>query len=41
MKEEWIDTGIKYATDYGLRIIAAIIIWVVGSWIIKKTSKLY
>ena len=36
MKEEWIDTGIKYATDYGLRIIAAIIIWVVGSWIIKK-----
>ncbi|HIC30328.1 MAG TPA: mechanosensitive ion channel [Flavobacteriaceae bacterium] len=36
MKEEWIDTGIKYATDYGLRIIAAIIIWIVGSWIIKK-----
>ncbi|UAB74214.1 mechanosensitive ion channel family protein [Mesoflavibacter sp. SCSIO 43206] len=36
MKEEWIDTGIKYATDYGLRIVAAIIIWVVGSWIIKN-----
>lgn len=36
MKEEWIDTGIKYAADYGLRIIAAIIIWIVGSWIIKK-----
>ena len=36
MKDEWIDTGINYALEYGLRIIAAIIIWVIGTWVIKK-----
>ncbi|WP_242130731.1 mechanosensitive ion channel family protein [Aestuariivivens marinum] len=33
--EEWI----KLAIDYGLKVVAAIIIWVVGSWIIKKLLK--
>ncbi|MDX1317364.1 MAG: mechanosensitive ion channel, partial [Xanthomarina gelatinilytica] len=28
--------GIELATEYGLKIIGAIVIWVIGSWIIKK-----
>ncbi|WP_242121005.1 mechanosensitive ion channel family protein [Aestuariivivens sediminicola] len=30
--EKWLNL----ATDYGLRIVAAIIIWIVGMWIIKR-----
>ena len=30
--EKWLNL----ATDYGLRILAAIIIWIVGMWIIKR-----
>lgn len=33
--QKWIDL----ATEYGLKIIAAIVIWIVGSWIIKKLLK--
>lgn len=33
--EKW--TGL--ATDYGLKIIGAIVIWIIGSWIIKKINK--
>ncbi|WP_271406432.1 mechanosensitive ion channel family protein [Tenacibaculum soleae] len=28
-----------YATEYGLKILAAILIWIIGSWIIKKVMK--
>ena len=27
---------IAFASEYGIRIIGAVIIWIVGSWIIKK-----
>ncbi|HLV70073.1 MAG TPA: mechanosensitive ion channel domain-containing protein [Xanthomarina sp.] len=34
--ENWTTKGIELATEYGLKIIGAIVIWVIGSWIIKK-----
>lgn len=34
--EYWTDQAISFATTYGLKIIGAIVIWIVGSWIIKK-----
>jgi small conductance mechanosensitive channel len=41
MNLENIDTEkwIELATTYGLRIIGAIAIWIIGSWIIKKVLK--
>lgn len=33
--QRWIDL----ATDYGLKIIGAILIWIIGSWVIKKLLK--
>lgn len=30
---------IELATDYGLKIIGALLIWIIGSWIIKSTLK--
>ncbi len=33
--QKWIDL----ATDYGLKILGAIIIWIIGSWAIKKILK--
>ena len=37
--QQWIDKGINLATEYGLKIITAIVIWIIGSWIIKKIMK--
>jgi len=34
--EKLIDTLTSYGTEYGLKILAAIVIWIVGSWVIKK-----
>lgn len=34
--EKWTDAGMSFITTYGLKIIGAIIIWIVGSWLIKK-----
>jgi small conductance mechanosensitive channel len=41
MNLEDIDTEkwMNLATDYGLKIIGAIIIWLIGSWVIKKILK--
>lgn len=41
MKFENIDTEmwIELATEYGLKIIGAIAIWIIGSWIIRKILK--
>lgn len=41
MKLENIDTQkwIDLATEYGLKIFGAIVIWIIGSWIIKKILK--
>ncbi|MFS4483913.1 mechanosensitive ion channel family protein [Hyunsoonleella sp. 2307UL5-6] len=33
--EKWLQLGI----DYGLKILGAIVIWIIGSWVIKKLLK--
>ena len=33
--EKWI----ALATEYGIKIIGAIVIWIIGSWLIKKILK--
>ena len=37
--QKWIDKGIDFASDYGLKVIGAIVIWLIGSWVIKKLLK--
>jgi small conductance mechanosensitive channel len=37
--EKWTTKGIDLATEYGLKIIGALIIWLIGSWVIKKLIK--
>lgn len=42
MKEQavsWTDKGIQMATDYGLKILGAIVIYIIGAWIIKRLMK--
>ncbi len=34
----WIDKAINFATEYGPKIIGAILIYIVGSWVIKKLT---
>lgn len=38
--EKWTEMAITYGTDYGLKILGAILIWIIGSWIIKKIKNL-
>ncbi len=38
--QKLIDKGIELGSEYGLKVIGAIIIWIVGSWIIKKIMRL-
>lgn len=38
--EKWIEKGIELVTEYGLKVLGAIIIWIVGSWTIKKVVRL-
>jgi small conductance mechanosensitive channel len=35
----WIDKGIDFAVEFGPKVIGAILIYIVGSWIIKKLMK--
>jgi len=37
--QDWIDKGVEFASNYGLKIIGAIVIWIIGSWIIKKIMR--
>jgi len=37
---KWMDKIIEYGTEYGLKIVGAIIIFIIGSWIIKRVKKL-
>jgi len=34
--EVWISKGIDFATEYGPKVIGAIVIYIIGSWVIKK-----
>lgn len=37
--QKWIDKGIELGSEYGLKVIGAILIWIVGSWVIRKLTK--
>ena len=39
--KNWVDTAIEYGTEYGIKLITAIIIWIVGKWIINKLMKVF
>ena len=32
----WTNQGLEFVTTYGIKVIAAIVVWIIGSWIIKK-----
>ena len=36
----WIDKGIDFAVEYGPKVLGAIIIYIIGSWIIKKLTNM-
>ena len=38
--EKWMDMAIAFGTDYGLKVLGALLIWIIGSWIIKKIKNL-
>ena len=38
--EKWKGLFFDYGTEYGLKLICAVIIWIIGSWIIKKIKNL-
>lgn len=37
--QKWIDAGYNYIIEYGPKIIGAILIWIIGSWVIKLLLK--
>lgn len=37
--QKWLDIGLDFIIDFGPKVIGAILIWIVGSWIIKKMMK--
>lgn len=37
--QKWIDKGIDFVVEFGPKIIGAILIYIIGSWIIKKLMK--
>lgn len=39
--QKWIDLAIEKGSEYGLKIIMAIVIWIIGKWIIGKLMGLF
>ena len=37
--QKWIDQGIEFVVNYGPKLIGAILIWIIGSWVIKKLMR--
>ena len=37
--DEILDKVIDFASVYGIKVIGAILIWIIGSWAIKKIMK--
>ena len=37
--QKWVDKGIEFVADFGPKIIGALLIWFIGSWLIKKLLK--
>ncbi len=38
--QKWIEQGIEFAADYGLRVLGALILFIVGSWLIRRLVRL-
>lgn len=39
--EKWMNKGIDFATEFGPKVIGAILIYVIGSWVIKKLMNVF
>lgn len=37
--QKWIDKGIEVAIDFAPKVLAAVLIWIIGSWLIKAVMK--
>jgi small conductance mechanosensitive channel len=37
--QEWIDAGYNLIIEFGPKVIAAIAIWIIGSWVVKMLLK--
>ena len=37
--EQLISTGLDYGLKFGVKILAAILIYIIGAWLIKKIKK--
>lgn len=35
----WIDKGIQFAVDFGPKVIGAILIYIIGSWVVKSLNR--
>lgn len=35
----WIEKGIDFVSEFGPKLIGALLIWIIGSWVIKKVLK--
>ena len=36
----WLDKLIEFGSEYGLKLLGALIMWFIGSWVIKRINKL-
>ena len=39
--QKWIDLAIEKGSEYGLKILMAVVIWTVGKWVIGKLMKVF
>ncbi len=37
--QKWIDEGYNFIIEFGPKVIGAILIWIIGSWVIKVLLK--
>ncbi|WP_340200365.1 mechanosensitive ion channel family protein [Ascidiimonas sp. W6] len=37
--QKWIDAGFEWITQYGPKVLGAILIWIIGSWVVSKITK--
>ena len=37
--QDWIDKGFDLIVEFGPKLIGAILIWIIGSWIVKALLK--
>jgi small conductance mechanosensitive channel len=37
--QKWLDKAIELGSEYGIKVIGTIVIWIVGNWIIRKMLK--